>query len=166
MIFGQNRKQKADSEQRTLLRAQADSEQRALLRHQYEEVCRSYRAIDDFRARLLAVLPIGGGAVGVGLVVGKTTGPEYLLPLGVFGIFVTVGLGFYEMHQSRRCGLLKHQAKELESRLGLKGQGVFWRDYRKDYGVFRQGVAGVIVYVTAAAGWLYLLVAGIVQLIG
>lgn len=85
MIFGQNRKQKADSEQRTLLRAQADSEQRALLRQQYEEVCRSYHAIDDFRAKLLAVLPIGGRAVGVGLVVGKTTGPEYLLPLGVFG---------------------------------------------------------------------------------
>jgi hypothetical protein len=164
VIFGQNRKQKADSEQRALLRAQAELEQSAL-QQQYEEVCKSYHAIDDFRAKLLALLPIGGGAVGVGLVVGKTTGPEYLLPLGVFGIFVTVGLGFYEMHQSRRCGLLKCRAKELESRLGLKGQGVFWLDYRKDYGVFSQGVAGAIVYATAAAGWLYLLAIGIVQLI-
>jgi hypothetical protein len=59
----------------------ADAEQKALLRHQYEEVCRSYHAIDDFRAKLLAVLPIGGGAVGIGLILGKTPQPEYLLPL-------------------------------------------------------------------------------------
>jgi hypothetical protein len=156
VIFGQNR---------ALLRAQAESENRVLLRQQYDEVCRSYHAIDDFRAKLLALLPIGGGAVGIGLILGKDTGPEYLLPLSLFGILVTVGLGFYELHQSRRCRLLKRRAMELESSLGLKDQGVFLLDDQENYGIFRQGVAGAIVYATAAAGWLYLLMVGIVQLI-
>jgi hypothetical protein len=129
-----------------------------LLRAQYEEVCRSYHAIDDFRAKLLALLPIGGGAVGVGLILGKNVPPDYLIALGLFGFVVTVGLGIYELHQGRRCRLLKGLAVELECKLGLKDVGLFTREAKREEGRVRligQGAAGWTVYLAAIAGWVF-----------
>jgi hypothetical protein len=63
----------------------------------YTEVCRSHDAITDFRAKLLALLPLASGA-GIGLLVARgsshisRTDAGLLLALGLFGAIVTAGL--------------------------------------------------------------------------
>ena len=46
----------------------------------YTELCRSYHAIDDFWAKLLAILPIASGAGGVLLLANKPAVADYLEP--------------------------------------------------------------------------------------
>src|SRR5690348_7141444 len=71
-----------------------------ILLAEYQEVCKSHSGITDFRAKLLALLPIASGA-GVGLLVihgkGKAsdTGAGLLIGLGIFGAVVTIGLFMY-----------------------------------------------------------------------
>jgi hypothetical protein len=107
----------------------ADSEkadQMETLRRHYEQVCVSYRAIDDFRGKLLALWPVlGGAAGGVALLINQD-GTGGLWAIAVFGFFVSIGLGVYEWHQTLRCDLLKKSARELERRMGFDvGTGQF-----------------------------------------
>lgn len=56
----------------------------------YQEVCSSFHAIADFRAKLLGFLPLASGA-GIFLLLNRslTDGTEqYLLPIGVFGVAI------------------------------------------------------------------------------
>jgi hypothetical protein len=89
----------------------------------YEEVCRSHEAITDFRAKLLALLPIASGT-GIGLLLTQADGkggiPAVLLiPLGLFGALVTVGLFFYEFHQMDDCQQLRNHGVWIEKELGI-----------------------------------------------
>src|SRR5215469_11226237 len=81
--------------------AQGDATPDAL-RAVYEEICRSHLAITDFRGKLLGLLPLATG-VGIFLLLDNkatNTKPALLAAAGVFGVFVTVGLFFYEI-----CGV-------------------------------------------------------------
>ena len=94
-----------------------DAQQRRdeTVRHQYDQVCNSYRAIDDFRGKLLALWPIlGGAAGGVTLLASDETSESYLWAVGLFGFFVSVGLAVYEWNQTLRCDLLKKVGRQLE----------------------------------------------------
>jgi hypothetical protein len=92
-----------------------------MLRHQYEQVCNSYRAIDDFRGKLLALWPIlGGGAAGVALLTSKNTNTSYLGAVSIFGFFISVGIAVYEWNQTLRCDLLKQVGRKLEEQLKLE----------------------------------------------
>jgi hypothetical protein len=87
----------------------------------YGEVCRSHEEITDFRAKLLALLPIASGT-GIGLLVihadGKGDIPAWLLvPLGLFGALVTVGLFFFEFRQMDQCRQLRNTGVWIEDRL-------------------------------------------------
>jgi hypothetical protein len=55
----------------------ADSQDRKL--KVYEQLCNSYRAIDDFRAKLLALLPLATGG-GIFLLVGDHTRAGHIEP--------------------------------------------------------------------------------------
>jgi hypothetical protein len=63
---------------------------------EYQEVCRSHAGITDFRAKLLAILPIASGA-GVGLLVApgngelSSTEAALLVALGIFGLGIDAG---------------------------------------------------------------------------
>jgi hypothetical protein len=65
----------------------------------YIELCKSYNAIDDFRAKLLGFLPLASGT-GIFLLLSsglsKSEAREYfeqfMTPIGVFGFVVTLGL--------------------------------------------------------------------------
>ena len=63
----------------------------------YQELCGSHSTISDFRAKLLALLPIASGA-GVGLLVFQVKDAEpgasgvLLLATGLAGLAVTIGL--------------------------------------------------------------------------
>jgi hypothetical protein len=87
----------------------------------YGEVCRSHNAITDFRAKLLALLPIASGA-GIGLLATQAKGeiPTWLpVVLGTFGALVTVGLFFYEFHQMDDCQQLRSHGVWIENQLGI-----------------------------------------------
>ena len=90
------------------------------LRTAYAELCTSYRAIDDFRAKLLGFLPLvtGGGLV---LLTGRADGvrSEFFKPVGLFGIAVTAGLLAYELFCIRKCNALLEAGKALESTMKL-----------------------------------------------
>lgn len=92
---------------------------------EYQEVCKTHAGITDFRAKLLALLPIASGA-GVGLLVtqGKgdisTTLAGLLIALGAFGAVVTVGLFFYELRQIDICKQLRNHAAWVENQLGIQ----------------------------------------------
>ena len=65
----------------------------------YDQLCTSYHAIDDFRAKLLGFLPLVTGE-GLTVLIGRTgemrTG--FFRPVGIFGILVTTGLLAYELN--------------------------------------------------------------------
>lgn len=93
----------------------------------YQELCNSYRAIDNFRSALLGLLPLASGA-GIFLLVrsdnphlGQTVPPELLFPIGLFGLLVTIGLFLFEIHGTYRCTVLINKGKELERQLGIEG---------------------------------------------
>jgi hypothetical protein len=91
----------------------------------YQEVCKSHSGITDFRAKLLALLPIASGT-GAGLLVllgkGKMsdTVAGLLVGLGIFGAVVTIGLFLYELRQIDVCKQLRNHAAWIEHELGIK----------------------------------------------
>jgi hypothetical protein len=70
-----------------------------LLRHQYEQICQSYYKIEEFRGRLLVLWPILGAAAGGIALLASGKLVDYLLPLGIFGFAVSVGVGIHEWTQ-------------------------------------------------------------------
>jgi len=63
----------------------------------YEQICKSHAAIAEFRAKLLALIPLASGA-GVFTVLGKFTpghGQQLLAPIGLLGF--AFGLFVYEL---------------------------------------------------------------------
>ena len=99
------------------------------LRTAYQEVCKSYQAIADFRAKLLGLLPLASGA-GIFLLLNNVvvdpaklnSAANYLLPIGIFGFVVTLGLFFYELRGIQRCNGLITVGKKIEHALEVEGQ--------------------------------------------
>ena len=64
------------------------------LRLLYQETCRQHQGITDFRAKLLALLPLAAGA-GVLLLLGRDADTRFLGAIGLYGLAVTAGLFLY-----------------------------------------------------------------------
>ena len=106
----------------------AEKRRDEMLRCHYGQVCASYRAIDDFRGKLLALWPILGGAAGGVALLALKDAPDkgYLWAIGLFGAFVSAGLAVYEWAQTLRCDQLKKIGQHLEWEMGLdRGTGQF-----------------------------------------
>jgi hypothetical protein len=125
---------------------------------QYIEVCKGHGAITEFRAKLLALLPIASGA-GIFLILGPDTqkvDTTHLTAIGLFGFFVTFGLFLHELRGIRQCTGLIALGKSLEGDLQLT-DGQFTREatyYRRFRVVGPEGAAWLIYPVTLAA-WIY-----------
>ena len=126
------------------------------LRSAYDQLCQSYRAIDDFRAKLLGLLPLitGGGLVLV------TKGaadidPSFFFPVGAFGALVTLGLLSYEIYGIRKCHALIIAGRRLEAGIGL-GTGQFIARPRSVWGVLNEPFAAAIIYPAVIAAWTFL----------
>ncbi|MEN3369237.1 MAG: hypothetical protein V7609_1380 [Verrucomicrobiota bacterium] len=93
------------------------------IRTTYNQLCESYRAIDDFRTKLLAFLPLASGA-GIFLLIAKPGGPaaELLRPIGAFGFLTALGLYIFEIYGIRKCTHLIVVGEYLEEQLGIGGQ--------------------------------------------
>jgi hypothetical protein len=98
-------------------------DRRAFLRDEYREVCTSHAGITDFRAKLLALLPVASGT-GIGLLIFQVKTsvseipPGLLVGLGVFGALVTAGLFVYELRQIDVCKQLRNRAAYIERQFG------------------------------------------------
>jgi hypothetical protein len=128
----------------------------------YQQLCTSYHAIDTFRARLLGFLPLASGTGILFLFGGMNGGSQVqgqaqwlLLPAGIFGFLITLGLFFYEIHGIRKCGGLIEAGKALEDALDIKGPF----NSREDtaLGFVNEPVAAGIIYSGVLAAWAALI---------
>jgi uncharacterized protein len=132
---------------------------RDVLELSYQQICNSYHNISDFRAKLLALLPLATGAGGI-LLLREREQVRALGPIGLFGVVVTAGLFMYEVRGIQRCHTLERQAGVLEQRLQLGTRlGQFLGDPGRILGFVGPPGAGVITYGAVAFAWLY--VAGV-----
>ena len=146
-----------DPSQTAAAQAQCDATPDAL-QAVYDEICKSHLAITDFRGKLLGLLPLATG-VGIFLLLdNKTTNtkPALLAAAGVFGVFVTIGLFFYEIRGVKECQLLRERGAELEEKLLIPVGCSRFRGYMPGF-VGPLG-AGPIVYLAVIAGWLFVIV--------
>jgi hypothetical protein len=129
------------------------------LRTVYQELCDSYRAIDDFRTKLLGLLPLATGT-GIFLLLGDkikldAVGP-HLLPIGLFGFLVTLGLFFYELYGIKKCTYLIEAGKKLEKKLSkYKFDGQFITRPFGVAGLINEPFAAGVVYPAVLAAWIY-----------
>jgi Nickel responsive protein SCO4226-like len=124
----------------------------------YQEVCKTHASIADFRAKLLALLPLASGT-GVFILLGKFNDPgnqELLAPIGLFGIAVTLGLFMYELRGIEDCTMLRSRAKNLEKQLGVSAdKAQFGRWPAGKLGLVDEIGAGWVVYLAVLASWSY-----------
>jgi hypothetical protein len=137
----------------TVTEAKPDSQ---LLTAAYEATCFSYHRIDDFRAKLLALLPIVSGA-GIFILLRDGIGErprDITAAAAIFGLLVSVGLYFYELRGVQRCIRLATVAKSLESAMAIKGQFTEWPH---SVGRFiNEPIAAATIYPAVLAAWVYL----------
>jgi hypothetical protein len=134
------------------------------IRTAYAELCTSYHAIDDFRAKLLGFLPLvtGGGLI-------LLTGPadqvreDFFAPVGLLGIAVTAGLLAYELFGIKKCHALLKAGQALECKLGLPVEqdatvpaGQFLRRPNHLLGLINEPFAAAAIYPAVLAAWTYL----------
>lgn len=151
----------ADADGSDNLRTAYDSDN---LRTAYDQLCTSYHAIDDFRAKLLGFLPLvtGGGLI---LLTGRAdeVRREFFGPVGLFGIAVTTGLLAYELFCIKKCHALLKAGQDLECKMGLPvGQevplpaGQFIRRPNHLLWVVNEPFAAAAIYPAVLAAWTYL----------
>jgi hypothetical protein len=81
----------------------------------YAEVCRAHDSITDFRGKLLALVPsLSAVAFTLFIGTGKHFDQRLLLPVGIFGVIVSLGLFFYELSGMLECHKLRRRGGELE----------------------------------------------------
>jgi hypothetical protein len=139
----------------THLNRNAGQSQGESLKTAYDQLCMSYRAIDDFRAKLLGFLPLASGT-GLFLLLTNLT-PErqrFLGPIGAFGFLVTLGLFSYEIYGITKCGALIKTGKWMEGLLHINGQ--FISRPREVAHLIDEPFAAGIIYPTVLAAWAYL----------
>jgi hypothetical protein len=132
----------------------------------YSEICTSYRAIDDFRTKLLGFLPLASVA-GV-LLLSKTIPDSQIKLVGyacVFASVFTLSLFVYELRGILRSGGLIKRGKKIEEYLHVQGQ--FFQCESETHAAsaelrdrFRQlvntTVASCLIYALVFAFWLFL----------
>ena len=138
----------------------------------YEQLCTSYRAIDEFRTKLLALLPLATGG-GIFLLVGDQNRAAainpYLPAIGSFGFLVTLGLFLFELHGIKKCTQLIKVGTELEEDLGTKvgteleedlgtneKKGQFIGRPLGVIGFINEPFAAGIIYPAVLAAWAFL----------
>jgi hypothetical protein len=126
----------------------------------YQEICGSHNAIADFRAKLLAALPLASG-VGIFLLTDKSAADglqvKALLPIGLFGVVAVIGLFMYEVRGIQDCTFLRKRAGAIEQQLKLQIATTQFnsRPAARCWGFADEIGAGWIVYGAVIAAWLF-----------
>lgn len=131
------------------------------LKATYQQVCESYRAIDEMRTKLLGLLPLATGA-GILVLSGRNSaGPPAALAAGIgsFGILATLGLFSYELHSMKKCGALIDAGRLMEESLNINGQ--FRRRPQEVAGFIDEPFAASMIYPASLAGWTFFALLGV-----
>jgi hypothetical protein len=126
------------------------------LKTTYEQLCYSYRAIDDFRAKLLGFLPLASGT-GIFLLIpdnSKSPLNTFLGPVGAFGFLITLGLFFYEIYGIKKCHGLIKAGQYIEDQMRIPGQ--FQGRPREVAGIINEPFAAGVIYPAVLAAWTFL----------
>jgi hypothetical protein len=154
--------------------------QAAALDSLYAEVCKAHGAINDFRGKLLALVPTLSGAA-FALIIGTRKGfdQRLLLPVGLFGVFATLGLFCYELRGMLLCVELVNRGGTIEQAMQrtasgteeeLKGHFLNRTEHHKlsaAWELFKENrsisvpTASFIVYGSAILGWAVVTAFGI-----
>ena len=124
----------------------------------YQELCNSYRAIDDFRTKLLGFLPL---ATIAGIFVLATDKEKaefaqpYFWPIGAFGFVITLGLFFFEIYGIKKCTHLIRAGIKLEEGLNINC-GQFSRRPYGVAGLINEPLASGVIYPAVLAAWTFL----------
>jgi hypothetical protein len=124
----------------------------------YQAASNRHQQIDEFRGKLLALLPIASGAAGLLLIGKQDTFGKYLTPIGIYGVAATLGLFIYELYGVSVCKQIMEQAGKLESRLGIPEPMGQFRDRKQDtprQRLIQAELASWVVYLSVLVGWLY-----------
>lgn len=134
----------------------ASTESEVALGLAYQELCASHAALTDFRAKLLALLPIASGA-GIFLLLDQSQDVRALPAVGLFGFAVTLGLFIYELTGIETCVDLRDRGELLEGKLGIPpDMGQFQEAKRPLRGPVSVEGASWVVYLSVLLGWAYL----------
>jgi hypothetical protein len=110
--------------------------------------------IAEFRAKLLALLPLSSGTGIALLLKSGSLERRQLIVVGLFGAAVTVGLLIYELRGIRHCNVLIDRGADIEASLGIS-EGMWWRRKHEGGRFVTTTTASRIVYGTVILGWLY-----------
>jgi hypothetical protein len=129
----------------------------------YQQLCENYRAIDDFRTKLLGLLPFATAA-GAGILLndkigasGAGDGRAFLGAIGSFGFLATIGLFSYELHGIKKCGWLIRTGAGLERSLGIRGP--FSTRPQHFLGLVDEPFAASVIYPATLAAWAFVALA-------
>jgi hypothetical protein len=125
----------------------------------YQRICESYHAVDDFRMKLLGLLPVATGAGVFLLLSGKAelindNVASAMGAIGVFGFLFTLGLFCYELFGIKKCHYIIVAGRKLEADLDIQGQ---FRSRPPDVaGFVAEPFASSVIYPASMAAWLFL----------
>ena len=147
-------------------RSQAPSE--AAILATYAEICRSYHAIDEFRMKLLGLLPLASlvavfilDANTIGSLQGSPLGADLLRFGALFAALLTLSLFGYEIRGIVRSHNLIIEGQHLEELLGI-GHGQFHvcaEEHESSTRVTRAlnvKAVACLIYSLVFAGWLFI----------
>lgn len=131
----------------------------------YSEICKSYHVIDDFRMKLLSLLPLFS-IVGVLFIdkelkvdPGSEVGGELIAFISVFAALFTIALFIYEIRGIIRSTNLIKQGRKIEKILGFATNGQFYvcaEEQKKNRKfAFNSTFAACLVDSLVFAAWLY-----------
>src|SRR4029453_10023379 len=139
----------------------------------YAEICKSYHGVDDFRMKLLGLLPVISLAAVFGIgqqtLIAQDPLPEHFRHLvgfvGTFACIFTLALFIYEIRGILRCHDLIGRGRDIEHRLHVEGQFFMcvaahhrkkhpqWKKRAREF--FDAKLAACVIYSTVAAAWLF-----------
>lgn len=123
----------------------------------YEECCRSYHRVDDFRAKLLGFLPLVTGA-GIFVTLSKKIGGNlkpFMPHIGIFGFIVTLGLLVFELKGIHKCTQFIYVGKTIEKEK-FKTEGQFVELWEKGSSYINEPVAAGLIYSVVLTAWLFI----------
>lgn len=138
----------------------------------YQEICKSIHDVDDFRMKLLGLLPLTSlvGIFALGnnsLFATQTSESKRLITfIGIFAASLTLSLFIYEIRGILRCHNLILCGREIEKLLGVKGQfyacleehackkaGKNWVERANSF--FDAKLAACVIYSTVITAWVF-----------
>jgi hypothetical protein len=138
----------------------------------YQEICKSIHDVDDFRMKLLGLLPLTSlvGIFALGkdsLFATQSAESKHLIAfIGIFAAALTLSLFIYEIRGILRCHDLILRGREIEELLGAKGQfyvcieeyackkkGKDWTDRANNF--FDAKLAACVIYSIVSTAWIF-----------